>query len=1005
MESKTREKSQVERLQHTRRVYRTAQDLNAKLENVMRQKQSHKVVFEKEVVEMRIKLKEYSEKLIFLNPVDFGRKAEELLWWKVFYSVISAVKKSKKYLRSGSNFECAYRTHLMAAQGFYHHLLLRIQKEFSLHMSCAIDFVYAPNRDCGDEEDLHPEANNPKAVIWAEKACHRCLIYLGDLARYQKDLDGLHVHYMAERYYHQALALNPELGMPHNQLGTLAGNSHEGVDAAYHYMRCWLYDVPFEGAIANLEKSLEKNSKRFKELPSSPNPDLPPELLRPRDIKHFLIRFLYLIEKLQPSMEIGQQELGKLCQSTLQEFDKCMLLAQEKVPPGGHGVGLMRNGEEMRLQNLSPDIIFKIFMLLLMTITRLRKKGSKKMTMAVVCTLALFSQLLGHIIARLQAEIDDILHPQQVKEQPLCEPERGEDELPSSKALLDYTSPADTLTPSLSQDVDSDGTVRLAQQTNGRTGRSRRRRRKAKSQEKEHSDESDFSEGDDVIVSSQSDFTSSDDEDGPFAMDSDSDYFMETGEGDEKDTKRNEKLRSKTPETVMPGRDEDILDSNLQDITSQLMAEGASLPLGRRNIKLAPTFDVLSKSSVESDVEGSIEESSEQVEEKVKDGPPLPLVQLLEVLSREGLISTVKVLTDWLSGEIETIKSTADNSQTLWSRYAGLLNFLPHDLETTCIDMLESNHVRSLVTDALNKETWLQPIPLTEDMAALKIPVLEAMHKKLDIKQGAMIDPSENDESIIRLLCLKKFGTTLAGLDEVAFHWNDETKLFVCEPLDVSGIDDFLEKQEAEEKAQKALAEEKKQKLMKSMAQLRLQSVVHKLEGSVMNPEEESLPPYVIPIAEVMCNQLNIVRQLSECGRFVVVIPTEVTSSLDITKKQQVKAREAIKFLEKEFQRGNKYIKAQKETEMVNLEDRKKGKEDKLVKSFYSLVECGAYFAEHDQSSGPTRTSSGLVVILTDTAFTKYQNPALQYAIKMAKELGVETCHVTEFYKKWKEAS
>lgn len=101
-------------------------------------------------------------------------------------------------------------------------------------------------------------------------------------------------------------------------------------------------------------------------------------------------------------------------------------------------------------------------------------------------------------------------------------------------------------------------------------------------------------------------------------MDSDSDYFMETGEGDDKDTKRNEKLRSKTPETVMPGRDEDILDSNLQDITSQLMAEGASLPLGRRNIKLAPTFDVLSKSSVESDVEGSIEESSEQTEEKVK---------------------------------------------------------------------------------------------------------------------------------------------------------------------------------------------------------------------------------------------------------------------------------------------------------------------------------------------------------------------------------------------------
>lgn len=75
-------------------------------------------------------------------------------------------------------------------------------------------------------------------------------------------------------------------------------------------------------------------------------------------------------------MDIGQQELGKLCQSTLHEFDKCMLMTQDKSPPG-QGVGLMRNGEETRLHSLSGDIVFKVFMLLLMTITRLRKKGEK----------------------------------------------------------------------------------------------------------------------------------------------------------------------------------------------------------------------------------------------------------------------------------------------------------------------------------------------------------------------------------------------------------------------------------------------------------------------------------------------------------------------------------------------------------------------------------------------------------------------------------------------------
>ena len=45
---------------------------------------------------MIFRLKEYSEKLIFLNPVDLEERLRNFFGWKVFYSVISAVKKSKK---------------------------------------------------------------------------------------------------------------------------------------------------------------------------------------------------------------------------------------------------------------------------------------------------------------------------------------------------------------------------------------------------------------------------------------------------------------------------------------------------------------------------------------------------------------------------------------------------------------------------------------------------------------------------------------------------------------------------------------------------------------------------------------------------------------------------------------------------------------------------------------------------------------------------------------------
>ena len=41
------------------------------------------------------RLKSYCEKLMFYNPVEYGRKAEEVLWRKVFYDVIQVVKKNK----------------------------------------------------------------------------------------------------------------------------------------------------------------------------------------------------------------------------------------------------------------------------------------------------------------------------------------------------------------------------------------------------------------------------------------------------------------------------------------------------------------------------------------------------------------------------------------------------------------------------------------------------------------------------------------------------------------------------------------------------------------------------------------------------------------------------------------------------------------------------------------------------------------------------------------------
>lgn len=46
--------------------------------------------------EKLFRLKEYSERLMFYNPLEYGRKAEDVLWRKVFYQIIQLVKQNRK---------------------------------------------------------------------------------------------------------------------------------------------------------------------------------------------------------------------------------------------------------------------------------------------------------------------------------------------------------------------------------------------------------------------------------------------------------------------------------------------------------------------------------------------------------------------------------------------------------------------------------------------------------------------------------------------------------------------------------------------------------------------------------------------------------------------------------------------------------------------------------------------------------------------------------------------
>ena len=63
---------------------------------------------------------------------EYSRKAEDILWRKSFYDVILLMRKNLKYIRPNSGLEGSVRTHIVAANGIYHGLLLKLQAQLDV---------------------------------------------------------------------------------------------------------------------------------------------------------------------------------------------------------------------------------------------------------------------------------------------------------------------------------------------------------------------------------------------------------------------------------------------------------------------------------------------------------------------------------------------------------------------------------------------------------------------------------------------------------------------------------------------------------------------------------------------------------------------------------------------------------------------------------------------------------------------------------------------------------
>lgn len=229
---------------------------------------------------LRLRLRDYSVKLLHTDPIQYGLKAVDFYWRKGFHETVSRAKQLKKvrtsYDSSSHSFdysvyfqginwtsnEKAYlHSHLMNGIGHFHHLIM-ILGEYDFTTEIQIDFCglhfYGNNIPSGispiyscklaviallsfSARKRTLRADRDRTTTCFVQILHKCLMCLGDLSRYQLEFVPATGLAIPQRYYHQALLLDPSNGVPFNQLAALARNDNDNIDATFFYLR-W-YDT------------------------------------------------------------------------------------------------------------------------------------------------------------------------------------------------------------------------------------------------------------------------------------------------------------------------------------------------------------------------------------------------------------------------------------------------------------------------------------------------------------------------------------------------------------------------------------------------------------------------------------------------------------------------------------------------------------------------------------------------------------------------------------------
>ncbi|XP_050521123.1 nonsense-mediated mRNA decay factor SMG5 isoform X2 [Daktulosphaira vitifoliae] len=399
------EESTAEANESIKKLYKSITEVSHSLDDQRGRSLTCKDLFTVNIEIQRLKLKNYCERMIFSDPSCYGRKAEEILWRKIYHDVYSTAKILKKNNVWNKIEVALLENHFQTGIGCYYHILFKFQTEIHFEIPGLFDFFKISN----DESDANAVKNNQITLMKKNDKSireefgmkiiiYRCLICLGDLTRYIYELNKLDLYYVtAWRYYKQALLYKPDNGLPHNQIGRLALTKNNHLDAVYHYIRCVFSVEPFEGGERNLLLSLQQKSE---------------------NINNYFLETFFIIVDIWYNGKDNEKELNEMYSKIITCFqelcsnnikNKQELLCDNVKSPQANDASSPSYKDISQI--LTNENIFKLIVIITACLKKLHKIDSKHISKAELFFFTLTEQLFTQCVNHYSKTLPELVDP------------------------------------------------------------------------------------------------------------------------------------------------------------------------------------------------------------------------------------------------------------------------------------------------------------------------------------------------------------------------------------------------------------------------------------------------------------------------------------------------------------------------------------------------------------------------------------------------------------------